>query len=102
MAEPKNFKDYVERFYSNQKYSGFGLDTTIHMPCPFCAAEDFIVSTIIKIEIKMRLNNVCKECSRGMRIIFKRTGCTVNFECFQSSGPDQSEWLTPKMPRIES
>ena len=37
MSMPQSATQYTIRFHANLRYSGFGLDTTLHMPCPFCA-----------------------------------------------------------------
>jgi hypothetical protein len=98
--EPKSREEWEKRFHENQKISGFGLATTMHMPCPFCAAPDFAVYRIIDTEEALVDGAVCKECDRGAAIVFHvNTPSNKQFEMVQTSGPDQPVWLDPPMRR---
>lgn len=81
--------EYLKRFHENQRITGFGLQTTMHAPCPFCAAADFMVFKIQQTEKAMVDGAVCKECKRGLRAIMHRGagGAVVSFEFVQTEGP---------------
>jgi hypothetical protein len=96
MAEPKDMQEYTERFAANQKISGYGADVTMHLPCPFCAAPDFMVYKIIEMEDVT--GGTCKACSRSMAMDQEVVGSTRSVRMFQTGGPAQPEWLSPQMP----
>jgi hypothetical protein len=99
VSSPINMMQYLTRFKKNERISGFGIEkATVHMPCPFCAATDFLVYRIIDVHEALAKGATCKECKRSLGADqVGREGCvTVSF--YQSGGPDQPEWLEPKMP----
>jgi len=100
MPDPRNLDEYNKRVNLNQIVDGFGPDTTMHMPCPFCGAGHFLCYKIIETEARLANGSVCKECNRGGKCIFERTTSGVQFEFVQTSGPDQPEFLPYKMRRI--
>jgi len=100
MAHPTSYAEYLERFHANQKLSGYGLDVTVHLPCPFCAAPDFMVYKVIDSEAAMVDGSTCKECSRSAAMEFSvNTPSQKAFEVVQTGGDDQPDWLEPKMRR---
>lgn len=103
--EPKDMIEFNARYFENYKMSGMGLDTEIHLPCLFCAAKDFIVHKILEAMPKLSEGAVCQKCGRGAKAILKALsddgpggGYTVEF--VQTEGPDQPDWLDPKMRRL--
>lgn len=96
---PQNAAEYLERFHANQRLSGFGFDTTQHMPCPFCAAPDFLVFKILEVEYALSCGARCGECDRSMKAVFKKISGSVSFEVVQTSGSDPPEWVQPRMRR---
>jgi hypothetical protein len=101
IPEPTNADEYLERFARNNKISGYGMETTMHMPCPFCAAPDFLVYAITDTFKALDEGATCKHCDRSQATVETRSedGLQVRLAMFQTGGPDQPEWLTPKMPR---
>lgn len=100
MAEPESAKEYIQRFAENQKIEGMGIGNVhVHMPCPFCAAADFVVYELLDTEEALEKGGECKECGRAARAIVTRHSGGVQFEMVQTKGPDQPEWLVPKMRR---
>lgn len=101
MAEPTSHAEYLARFFKNQRVSGQGIDgTTMHLPCPFCAAPDFMVSRVVETSEAIEKGGECKECGRSAKGIVQRAPGSVSFALYQTGGPDQPEWLEPKMPRL--
>lgn len=100
MSRPNSQEELEQRFAANQKISGHGLDTTMHLPCPFCAAPDFIVYKILDSEDALVNGAKCGECGRGAAIEFSvNTPSNKQFELVQTEGDDQPDWLTPKIRR---
>jgi hypothetical protein len=95
--QPTSAEEYRKKFDDNQHMSGQFLETTMHMPCPFCAAPEFWVFKILEIERVLGADMKCNECHRGARALFKRDRGGVSFEIVQVSGSAQPEWLEPKM-----
>lgn len=100
-VQPTNIDEYMRAFTDNSKVKGFGFDTTMHTPCPFCAAPDFHVFKITQTEQELDKERVCTQCGRGMTVVTSTSdsGSSKRFSFYQTSGPDQPEWLEPKMPR---
>lgn len=101
LGAPTSAQEYLARFSANQKITGHGIGNVyIHMPCPFCAAPEFIVYELLEVEEAMAKGAECRECGRAARAVFTRSPSSVSFEIMQTGGPDQPEWLTPKMRRM--
>jgi hypothetical protein len=99
-SEPTNYKQYLERFNENQSISGFGPgNVTVHLPCPFCAAKDFMKYELMQVEDAMKRGATCKECGRSAKAIFTYLENGKSFEVVQTDGPDQPPWL-PEMRRV--
>ena len=100
MSECTSMADYRAKFFGNQKLSGFGIDTTMHIPCAFCAEPDWLVHRIIDAEQAYEGGAVCKHCGRGARAIITRNRGSVSCEFVQTSGEDAPSWLMPMMRRV--
>ncbi len=99
MSNPQNYLDYKARHAKNVKITGTGLNTTMSEPCPFCAAPDFWVYRVIDVVQVITQEHVCEHCARGARVIVTRTPTSVHFVVEQTQGPDQPDWLIPKLRR---
>jgi bacterioferritin-associated ferredoxin len=100
MNEPKNIDEYNKRSQLSHRVTGFGLDTTVHTACPFCAAPDWMHHKIMDTETAMARGATCAECGRSARAIISHSNGGVSFEIVQTGGRDQPEWLEPKMRRL--
>lgn len=93
---PVSKAEYDERFYKNNFVSGLGLKTTVHMPCPFCAAPDWAVFPVIDTEEVMRgPAHTCKECGRSAKFEFTQAEGAKSFELVQTGGDVPPSWLSP-------
>ena len=99
--QPNSHAEYLERFHRNNRVEGFGMDVKCVVPCPFCAAADWMAWPILQVEEKMQEGATCQECKRSARAIFTYADGGKSFEIVQTGGPDQPEWLQPKMRRVE-
>lgn len=100
--QPSNQAEYLKRFHENNKVTGFGIGNVYcHVPCPFCAAPEFMCWEILAVEDAMKRGATCKECGRSAKAIFKNINGGKSFEIVQTGGVEQPEWLEPKMRRIE-
>ncbi len=103
MSQPTSMEEYVARFGRNQATTGYGIEgVTQHCPCPFCAAADWLVFRVLDTKEALRKGATCRECGRSARAHYRvDLPGHVEFEMVQTGGPDQPEWLQPKMRRVE-
>jgi bacterioferritin-associated ferredoxin len=102
MNAPTTMAEYLARFAENQHITGFGLDTGMSLPCPFCAAPNFTSYKIVEVERVLSDGATCLECGRSAKAIIQRDGPNIQTEIVQTGGADQPEWLEPKMRRVQS
>src|SRR5215211_8739361 len=100
MAPPTSPDQYNQRFKESHRLSGEGLGTVQHMPCPFCAAPDFVAFKILEMEPVMSKGATCGECGRSVKAIYTRTPETTTFELVQTGGDDPPNWV-PRLRRID-
>jgi hypothetical protein len=97
---PTTKEAFERRFHENQKIEGFGLDgTTTRMPCPFCAAPDFVVYKILEVTEALAAESVCKECGRGAKALVTKAGSSVSYEVVQTRGDDPPPFVL-KLRRV--
>lgn len=100
-SAPNSLDEYNARQNRNNHFTGSGIDgTELHAACPFCASADFMVSKIMDTQATMTKGAVCRECGRGAKAIFRQETETTSFEIVQTCGPEQPDWLEPKMRRL--
>jgi hypothetical protein len=94
---------FNKKFNENTKYSGRYLETTLHMPCPFCAEPDFLVYKIIDVNEALTAGAVCKHCHRGLKGIFNRSANGLSMQLYQTEGDDPPAFLPapPRFPKEE-
>jgi hypothetical protein len=97
--QPTSYDEYIERFHSNQRITGYGLATKTHYPCPFCAAPDWMVAWILETDTAIEKGATCNECGRSAKAIVKQTKGGVTFEFVQTGGDDRPEWLPGEIRR---
>ncbi len=103
MSEPQNAKEYLERFNANYRMWGRGIGN-VHqsLPCPFCAAPDFMVFELLEAEDIFKRSATCQECGRSAKALFTDLPNGKLFEIVQTGGPPPPAWLSPPMRRLES
>lgn len=87
----------------NVEITGNGIETTMHMPCFYCGAKDFMVYRIVDSETAMNTGELCKECGRGMRMPVEPDpagGKSIRF--LQTTGAEPEPWHEIKIPRVQS
>lgn len=102
MSQPNSREEYDARFAANNRIEGYGLDTSPVYPCPFCAASDWARHRLLEMEAVMARPHTCGECGRSAKMVFVRESQGVSFEVVQTGGPDQPEWLQPRMRRVDN
>lgn len=93
LPEPKNIIEYNARQFENMRIEGVGVEVTIHMPCPFCGAKNFLSYRVLDVEEGLSRGATCQDCRRGLRAIFNRTLNNTAFRFVQTEGADPPEWV---------
>jgi hypothetical protein len=101
---PTSLDEWEERFYRHVLMSGggYGQPCTLHLPCPFCAAPEFLVYRLSEAEQAIRNGGVCRHCARGTKAVaVSHPKMGQVYEMVQTCGPDTPEWMEPRMRRVE-
>jgi hypothetical protein len=91
--------EYERRFAANHRIEGFGVGVRQHMPCPFCAAADFMIVAILNPADAMARGATCRECHRSARFVFRGEPGAIAGEMVLTGGDDPPDFLPP-MRRI--
>jgi hypothetical protein len=92
VSAPQTREEFEARFAANHRVSGYGMDVTVHQPCPFCGAPDFLTYRILETHKALAAFTVCGECGRGMRAIVDAGPYGTSFEFVQTAGDDPPPW----------
>jgi hypothetical protein len=102
MADPATRDEFGLLFAENTMVSGEGLDTTQHMPCPFCAAPDFLIVKIVEFGQEDTGPFECGSCGRSGRFVVDRETEAVRMEFVQTGGEPPPAWMAPPPKREEA
>ncbi len=107
MGPPTCLEEHSARYDRNKSVTWAGPDNqvaTVHVPCPWCAAADFVVIDVHPGEYARDLidglgaHHTCVECRRGGRFLITHanpaTG-TYHYEVAQTLGDPPPAWLLP-------
>lgn len=99
MPEPTSKTEFEKRFHANMRMSGEGADTTVHMPCPFCGAPDWVVYRLLEMPGRAERSSECGECGRSAAILtsYPSDG-SMRGAFVQTGGPDAPAWS--RLPRL--
>ncbi len=84
---------------SHTMVSGFGLETKMTTPCPFCGAPGHLTFRVAYMEEDACKPTRCGTCERTSEIEIKRSPKGASMRIYLAGGPDVPEWFTPKPPR---
>ena len=100
--ECTSWDDFNTRFAAAQHIEGFGMDTTMHVPCAFCAAPDFMIYPLLELQTITSRIHICKACGRAGKFLYQPLpqGGT-QMELVQTGGPNPPAWMTPAPRRVE-
>jgi hypothetical protein len=96
MTHPKTLKEFIERMERNYYTEGEGENAVTMIPCPFCAAPDFmhyVPATAREVE---KQTHTCNECGRSSRLVFHDDGSQI----VQVGGEDQPDYLIMRYRRM--
>lgn len=102
MSDPATLDEYNKKIQRNQRVSGFGpFGTTMHLPCPGCAASDWKSYKVIEAEQRMPEPATCSHCLRTFEIPVTRTPGGVSFKFVQTGGEPVADYLKSFIEREE-
>lgn len=104
MSEPDSIEQYNARYHKNVRFEGYGLEVRTVLPCPFCAAPDFLVFPVtagLSDYKEVQEETKCKECNRsGRNVITKDQHGSIRMEFVQTAGNDPPKWFPFKIRRV--
>lgn len=92
---PGSVEEYERLSTANLRYEGHGFDTTMVIPCPFCAAPDFHRVLIINSHEDLSREATCVHCGRSARMLITAAPGVTSGELVQTGGEDPPEWMQP-------
>ncbi len=95
MAEPMSPEDFQARYAIAYLVTGSGPIRTTHLPCPFCAAADWMVYSEAETKSAMTRDHACQACGRSARYEIGLDDDGVTAELVQTAGPDAPGWMIP-------
>lgn len=101
-SDPKDLESFNRKFQANTYFEPGGMETVVHLPCPFCGGMDFVTFPLADFEMIVKLESVCRDCERGCRLDIKPIAHNgVRWEFLQTQGEDPPAYL-PEMRRAEA
>lgn len=96
---PTNFEDYNRLCHERNVVDGYGMNVSMCLACPGCAAAGFNKYRIMHSEEDMQKEATCKECGRSFKCIITHPDENeTRLEVVQTGGPDIPDWLAEKWP----
>ncbi len=93
--DPKDLDTYNAQYQDGTEYVGYGLETGMKVPCPFCTAPGFMEYRIMGCAEVMAREHICGRCKRGMKAIIKKAGGNTSMEMVQTRGDGPPAYLGP-------
>jgi hypothetical protein len=97
--DPASYAEFNARFHQSEVVSGYGMNTTISSPCPFCAHPGWLSFKITGVRPAIERGATCEHCGRSARAIFVEKAGSVAFSIVQTGGDDPPAWF-PTMRRV--
>lgn len=102
---PQSMEELNTMAQAGMRLTGYGLEVTQHMPCPFCAAPDCM--RLIPWKMAQRgdadyaVTATCAECGRTFEVRVEHASGGVQGGFVHVGGDPQPEWMHPRMPEGE-
>lgn len=98
MTDPATLEEFNARTLTSTRIEGYGLDVTTYLPCPGCAAPDWLampITTAMRAYRDITGPRTCAECGRACRISMLQSRSGISFEFVQVSGDPLPAYLPP-------
>lgn len=94
MTDPASLDAFNDLFKANTVIDGSGLQTSISVPCPFCAAPNFMRYLIMETKEALMQGATCAACGRSGHFEFTiDTPTQKQFHLVQTGGPPAPDYL---------
>lgn len=100
MSDPTNMAEYIDQMNTNISMSGIGIEYEVHLPCPFCAHAGWLSYVVPTMRDTLMKGATCANCGRSARLVLQEAPNSVKLELVQTGGPDQPDWMTPQIPKV--
>ena len=87
MADPKTLEEYNRRVADGNRITGYGMNVTVHSPCPLCGAAGHREFRLLAMQEETVKPVTCKECGRTSKMEYHNTPNSTQFEIVQTAGP---------------
>ena len=102
MADPATKEDFESLYHSNTSVSGYGVDITQHLPCPFCAAKGWATWRLALPVSKVWAEpKKCDACGRTSKLAVTETAFSTSMQLILVDGPDPAPYLAGTYAREE-
>lgn len=102
--EPRSEVEFLLRYADNHSTEGeltaAGVRVVSRIPCPFCAAPNFLVYTLADVLLRTLEECICSECGRGAKFYADDEVNGLYFRPIQSRGPNPPEWMGNRIERL--
>jgi hypothetical protein len=98
VSDPATVAEYNQLAAKNARVTGQGTQTVTHIPCPGCAAPDWLafpVTAALDEYAGVQRPARCAACGRTFRLAITREGGSVISEFIQTGGPALPAYLPP-------
>lgn len=94
LAEPRTQAEFERRYHASAQMDGVGIaGTMMHVPCPFCAAPDWIVHKLVDTQRAYRKGAVCNQCLRSAHAVCDSVQGYTSLRMVQTGGADPAPWV---------
>jgi len=91
MTHPQSLREFEDRYNANYKVEGWAFQSNVHLPCPFCAAPDWLTYQIANMVLATQEGATCKECGRTAKMVLSDDGY---MRMTQIDGPPPPSWYS--------
>lgn len=92
--DPPTKEAFEKRYHESAHMEGVGImGLTMHVPCPFCAAPDWMVHTVRGTQAAYHQGAFCSECQRGAHAELDYEAGYTSIRWVQDCGRDPAPWV---------
>lgn len=96
MEDPQTMHEYNQRYNDNTRFEGRYAETKTVMPCPGCAASDWLdwpVTAAMNDYADVTKPTKCKHCNRTFRFQMDASANGITMRIYQTDGPEVPSFL---------
>lgn len=91
---PETLEAFRDRYLTNDTVTNPNtIHQVSHVPCMFCGAPDLMQLHALHAAEDLQRGGKCKECGRGIRVIFTQIQDVLSYEVVQVEGDDPPDYI---------